>query len=246
MVREGLIASPWRRTDRQTVSHGSAGGIRSRRGRAAGSLGAGWAYCKRGTLAVQASQTIASYWLPRHLVAFRRAHPGIDIRRGVDTTAQVAAKVHEGTADVGFIEGAIDNPMLMTEQVALDQAWSGIQYLERARLLEVKWVLREPGSGTRSIFEAALQALGMSPSDCALRWTCRPTKQCGQPSGRDWAQTAISESVAAPGLGAGLLHEVRFAPCISCGQTCGAPPQQRRLCTPVIGHRAPSLNHLKV
>ena len=28
---------------------------------------------KRGTLAVQASQTIAGYWLPRHLVAFRRA-----------------------------------------------------------------------------------------------------------------------------------------------------------------------------
>ena len=32
---------------------------------------------KRGTLSVQASQTIASYWLPRYLVAFRRAHPGI-------------------------------------------------------------------------------------------------------------------------------------------------------------------------
>jgi DNA-binding transcriptional LysR family regulator len=31
---------------------------------------------KRGTLTVQASQTIASYWLPRHLVAFRRAYLG--------------------------------------------------------------------------------------------------------------------------------------------------------------------------
>src|SRR6201993_4618629 len=27
---------------------------------------------KRGTLAIQASQTIAGYWLPRHLVSFRR------------------------------------------------------------------------------------------------------------------------------------------------------------------------------
>src|SRR5258708_27644526 len=35
---------------------------------------------KRGTLVVQASQTIAGYWLPRHLVAFHRAHPGIGIR----------------------------------------------------------------------------------------------------------------------------------------------------------------------
>src|SRR5258707_7746796 len=32
---------------------------------------------KRGTLSVQASQT--SYWLPRHLVAFRRAYPQIQI-----------------------------------------------------------------------------------------------------------------------------------------------------------------------
>src|ERR1700676_3017483 len=54
---------------------------------------------KRGTLAVQASQTIASYWLPRHLVAFRRAYPGIDIRLGVGNTAQVAAAVHEGVGD---------------------------------------------------------------------------------------------------------------------------------------------------
>jgi DNA-binding transcriptional LysR family regulator len=30
---------------------------------------------KRGTLCVQASQTIAGYWLPRHLVAFQRADP---------------------------------------------------------------------------------------------------------------------------------------------------------------------------
>src|SRR5579864_9277660 len=32
---------------------------------------------KRGALAVHASQTIASYWLPRHLVRFRRDYPGI-------------------------------------------------------------------------------------------------------------------------------------------------------------------------
>src|SRR5271168_4579209 len=101
---------------------------------------------KRGTLAVQASQTISSYWLQRHLVAFRRAYPGIDIRLGVGNTAQVATAVYEGAADVGFIEGAIDNPMLMAQQVARDQLvivagiehpWSGIDRLEQWRLLEV-------------------------------------------------------------------------------------------------------------
>jgi len=45
---------------------------------------------KRGTLAVQASQTIASYWLPRHLVAFRQAYPQIHVRLAIGNTAQVA------------------------------------------------------------------------------------------------------------------------------------------------------------
>jgi hypothetical protein len=35
---------------------------------------------KRGVLSVQASQTIANYWLPRHLAAFRSAYPQIGIR----------------------------------------------------------------------------------------------------------------------------------------------------------------------
>ena len=50
-----------------------------------------------GTLNVQASQTIASYWLPRHLVAFRRAYPGVDVRLRVGNTATVSkASVTEG------------------------------------------------------------------------------------------------------------------------------------------------------
>src|ERR1700676_5233228 len=45
---------------------------------------------KRGTLVVQASQTIASFWLPRHLVAFRRAHAGLVMRLEIGNPAQVA------------------------------------------------------------------------------------------------------------------------------------------------------------
>ncbi len=63
---------------------------------------------KRGTLTVQASQTIASYWLPRYLVQFREAHPGVEMKLSIGNTAQVAAAVHEGAAELGFIEGAIE------------------------------------------------------------------------------------------------------------------------------------------
>jgi DNA-binding transcriptional LysR family regulator len=174
---------------------------------------------KRGTLAVQASQTIASYWLPRHLVAFRRAYPGIDIRLGVGNTAQVATAVYEGAADVGFIEGVVDNPMLLTERVARDQLvivagiehpWSGIDHLEQWRLVEVEWVLREPGSGTRSVFEAALQALGISPSELRVALELPSNEAVRGAVEAGLGAAAISASVAAPSLEAGLLHRVRF------------------------------------
>src|SRR5579875_794522 len=35
---------------------------------------------KRGRLLVQASQTIAAYWLPQHLVRFRQSWPGVELR----------------------------------------------------------------------------------------------------------------------------------------------------------------------
>ena len=173
----------------------------------------------RGTLSVHASQTIANYWLPRHLVAFRRRYPGIDIRLTIDNTARVAAAVHEGAADLGFIEGMIEDPMLTKEQVARDQlvivvgtehAWSAIDRLEPDRLIETDWVLREPGSGTRSTFEAALQGFGVSPGTLRLALELPSNEALRAAVEAGLGATAISASVAAPSLEAGLLHRVRF------------------------------------
>ena len=126
----------------------------------------------RGSLSVCASQTISGYWLPRHLADYRRAYPGIELRLTVGNTAQVAAAVYDGTAELGFVEGAVSNPALLSEVVARDQLvlvvgmdhpWAGRARVELAELAEIEWVLREPGSGTRSVFEAELARTGMAP-----------------------------------------------------------------------------------
>ncbi len=174
---------------------------------------------KRGTLSVQASQTIASYWLPRHLVAFRRAHPGIDIRLVVGNTAQVAAAVHDGVAELGFVEGVIDDPALTVEQVARDQLilvvgpghpWSTIDRLEPGRLIESDWVLREPGSGTRSVFEAALEGFGVPPALVRVALELPSNEAVRSAVEAGMGATAISASVASPSLDAGLLRHVRL------------------------------------
>ena len=43
---------------------------------------------KRGMLSVMASQTIASYWLPQRLVAFRAKHPHVAVKALIGNTAE--------------------------------------------------------------------------------------------------------------------------------------------------------------
>ncbi|MBR0681711.1 LysR family transcriptional regulator [Roseomonas eburnea] len=174
----------------------------------------------RGVLTVHASQTIASYWLPRHLVAFRRAHPGISIRLAIGNTAQVAAAVHEGLAELGFIEGAVEDDGLVATTVAHDQlvlvvapdhpwvAVPGLTLPDAARTGE--WVLREPGSGTRSAFEAALAAAGVPPGRLRTVLELPSNEAVRAAVEAGMGATVISASVAAPSLEAGLLHQVRL------------------------------------
>lgn len=174
---------------------------------------------KRGKLAVRASQTIASYWLPRHLVAFRRAFPEIEIRLGIGNTAEVAMAVRDGAAELGFVEGAVDDPALSSVTVARDQLelvvgpehdWAKIKRLDPRNLTQTEWVMRETGSGTRSVFEAALERFGLAPRllKVALELPSNEAVRAAVEAGMGAA--VISASVVAPSLESGLLRRVRL------------------------------------
>jgi DNA-binding transcriptional LysR family regulator len=170
---------------------------------------------KRGVLLVQASQTIANYWLPRHLVAFRSAYPQIEIRASIGNTAQVATAVENRETELGFVEAAIHSDQLTSTTVARDQiivvAAPDHQLLKRKPitpkdLMEVEWVLRERGSGTRSVFEAALMEFG--PLRIALELPSNEAVRSAAEAGLGAA--VISASIAAPSLEAGLLQQIDF------------------------------------
>lgn len=174
---------------------------------------------KRGTLLVQASQTIASYWLPRHLVAFREAHPTVAIQLTIGNTAQAAEAVLKGTVELGFVEGQVEDELLMSEPVARDQLivvvapehpWANRETLSPAELMETLWVLREQGSGTRSEFEQALANLGLAPRNKRVALELPSNEAVRGAVEAGLGATAISASVAAPSLEAGLLRQVKF------------------------------------
>jgi DNA-binding transcriptional LysR family regulator len=174
---------------------------------------------KRGTLSVHASQTIASYWLSPRLVAFRRAYPQIEVKLAVGNTAQTAKAIIDGTAELGFVEGRVDDAALQQSTIDQDRlvivvgashSWAKKKSLTKQDLLEGDWVLRESGSGTRSEFEAALSKEGTSPDKLKIALEL-PTNEAVRAAVEAGAGvTAISELVVEAALRAGTLVAMNF------------------------------------
>src|SRR5580700_9337231 len=112
---------------------------------------------KGGTLVVAASQTIANYWLPSRLQAFQAARPTIEVSVRIGNSERVAGDVREGMADIGFIEGEVDDDALSTRRIDGDSLVVVVgprhpyakKKLPSDWLTQTPWILREPGSGTR-------------------------------------------------------------------------------------------------
>ena len=73
---------------------------------------------QRGILHVHASQTIASYWLPRYLVTYRNRYPLVEVQMAIGNTDDVVRALNDGAAELGFIEGTTEDPAIIAHQVA--------------------------------------------------------------------------------------------------------------------------------
>ena len=126
---------------------------------------------KRGSLVLAASQTVANYWLPPLMQRYKARHPGIVLSLTIGNTETVTTAVHDGLADIGFVEGRIDDPALASETVGADEMvlvvgrdhrWADRGTVDVSEFPATPWLLREPGSGTRALFEDALIGVGLS------------------------------------------------------------------------------------
>lgn len=134
----------------------------------------------RGRLRIHASQTIANHWLPGRLAAYHAAHPGIALEVAIGNTAEVAAAVAEGSAELGLVEGVVDDPAVSRSVIAHDRLclvvgrghpWTRTPPRTREDLLASSWVLREAGSGTRAALDLALKPWGLGARDLTVAMT---------------------------------------------------------------------------
>ncbi len=174
---------------------------------------------QRGTLSLHASQTIASYWLPPLLLRFRQRYPQIDLLLTIGNTSSVAQAVQQGVADLGFIEGGIDDTELSVATVAEDrivlvagpgQPWADGRQVGAQDLLSAEWIMREQGSGTRSAFESCLAALGVDAGQLKIALTLPSNEAVRAAVMAGRYVTVVSELVVASQVQAGLLSKVNF------------------------------------
>lgn len=171
---------------------------------------------QRGTVAVHASQTIASYWLPPLLLAFHQRYPHVTLQLTIGNTSSVAQAVRDGSADLGLVEDGIDEPELRATTVGADHIvvvvapshpWADGRALDADALLAADWIMREPGSGTRSAFEARLAALGIAPGRLKVALTLPSNEAVRSAVLAGPYAAVVSELVVAPHLQAGLLRK---------------------------------------
>ena len=170
---------------------------------------------KHGRLTIHASQTIASYFLPRILAGFRAKYPGIALDLAIGNTGQVARAVREGAAALGFVEGPLDAPELAVTSVAGERmavivppghAWGQGAALTAGDLRRAEWVFREEGSGTRDAFVAALSGLGVAAGELNIMLTLPSNEAVREAVAAGGGVACLSPLVCVRALEAGALR----------------------------------------
>ncbi|WP_020117681.1 LysR family transcriptional regulator [Streptomyces canus] len=120
-------------------------------------------------LRVVASMTIAEYLLPGWLLALRAGRPDTAVSLHAGNSATVVERLLSDEADLGFVEGltvpsGLDSVVIAHDHLIVVTApghvWARRRRpLEAAELAATPLILREKGSGTRQVLDAALGGL---------------------------------------------------------------------------------------
>lgn len=130
-----------------------------------------------GTLNFGATLTIGSYILPPRLARYLQRHPGETVRMTVANTRELLKKLDSGEIDFAVVEGFFEKSEYDSLPFSRERfvAVCGADYPLAERnsvkprpiedLLGERLILREPGSGTREVFEKFLETCNLSLRD---------------------------------------------------------------------------------
>lgn len=121
-----------------------------------------------GEIRLGATLTIGNYLAVPLITQYMQSHTGAEVNLDVANTTKIAEKLLNFDIDIGMIEGEYHHsdldiyPWKADELVCFcspEHPYAKQEQLSDQDLINARWILREPGSGTRQSFERALHGL---------------------------------------------------------------------------------------
>lgn len=131
---------------------------------------------QRGELKLGSSLTVGNYWLPHKISHFKQTYPGISINCTIANAEEIVSGTVSGLFDLGLVTGEVKSSLsqnLMVSEigqdvvaivVGKDHPWFKRDRVALTELTDTGWIMRESGSGSRYMFERALQSWNVDPS----------------------------------------------------------------------------------
>lgn len=128
-----------------------------------------------GTLYVASSLTVGESVLPVIMHDFTKEHPSIQLKTEIINSSQIVDMVRHSEIEVGLIEVDIHNPRLAIEPFMDDELVLFTDknmplpedgYVSMSDFKALPLIMREEGSGTRTVFESGLASRGHYLDDC--------------------------------------------------------------------------------
>ncbi len=170
-----------------------------------------------GELKVGASTIPGAYILPAVIGSFKREHPNVSVHLEIGSSASILAGVIEGVCEAGVIGHRGHDQKVQAEEIFHDDlaltvwpehTWTNIGRIKLEQLAGEPFILREKGSGTRSVMFEILESKGFDPSRLNLVSRLGGTEAVRQAIKAKVGVSIISRLAIEEDIQSGRLHVI--------------------------------------
>jgi DNA-binding transcriptional LysR family regulator len=127
---------------------------------------------ERGRLRIGASTTVGTYVLPPACARFGRSYPKVELALDIDNSRAIVERLRAGRVDMALVEGPIQDDEFARDEIGRDalvpiaspfHPLCCLKEIPFEKLAEHPILLREDGSGTRAVLQAAYEERDLTP-----------------------------------------------------------------------------------
>lgn len=171
-------------------------------------------------LCVGGSTIPGTYVLPKAIAALHVTDPGITVKAEIGDSNEILTKLSEERIEIGIVGTTTDDKQFTAEALGHDEIllvarkghpWCGRAIVQPEELLTVPIIMREKGSGTNNVVDAALRQQGIKTGDLTVCATISSSEAIKQAILANCGVAFISEMAVRGELKQGKLVSVNLS-----------------------------------